>query len=718
MAVKKKNLLDAVMAVFKKKGPSDAEQYFEEVLGWLEEQVVITRIKDCKRLYANAAAKAKQLPSAASGQRCGYSEIFPELCKRCPCRTGALAAKNGTIELVDLDGSVFSARIRSVQWPGERPAIMIILQDITEQRHTEKQLYTLAYFDPLTNLPNRRRFLEDFEAVAGAISAGTQTGIMAMFDLDNFKSVNDTAGHHTGDLMLRRLAESLSDNPNFGQHLYRLGGDEFILLMHEKAGRFPTEEAMTAHYTELLSELLHAYTIPNIDLVCTLSIGVSVFPKHGTTASELLRKADIALYQSKNAGGRRLSVFEDRYDRAKKFKDLFINIQPILTASGQTFGYELVDQSNPAEGDPDVVNLTDINRTLDALGLEDLNSSIRYLINYTEQLLSPVVLNGLHAGNFIVLLQIQGQLTAADMSRMLKLRKNNYQIALSGIHSADATPEVLKNAAYCRFNPADKNTPRQKRIILANPNVHFIAPEIHSLEAFERAKADGYRLFQGYYFNEPVVTKKTKSLDPIPANFFRLVQLTSTPDYVNFREISDIISTDVALSYRLLRLLNSAAVGLRNVSSIPMAVSYLGEENLKKWVGLLALRGIASDKPLELVRLSLVRARFGELLAPYIAGQRGPQHLFLLGMLSLLHVAMEITREELLSEISVVEEVRDSLLTKTGPYSAILKFFEHYEYANWEDVSRFAAERGITSELINDCYISAVKWYNNLTLSG
>jgi len=222
-------------------------------------------------------------------------------------------------------------------------------------------------------------------------------------------------------------------------------------------------------------------------------------------------------------------------------------------------------------------------------------------------------------------------------------------------------------------------------------------------------------MFQGFYFNQPVEGRKTKEISPLKINYFRLLKLSSTDDYMDFKEISDIIASDVALSYKLLRILNSAAVGLRNVSSISSAVAYMGEETLKKWIGVLALRGIAEDKPLELVRMSLIRARFGELLSPGFHIKRNAQQVFMVGMLSLLHIAMEMSKEELLEDIPVSDDIRESLLSRFGIYSDLLRFYENYEYANWEAVSQFVEENRLDSSVVNDSYIAAVKWYNDLT---
>jgi len=86
----------------------------------------------------------------------------------------------------------------------------------------------------------------------------------------------------------------------------------------------------------------------------------------------------------------------------------------------------------------------------------------------------------------------------------------------------------------------------------------------------------------------------------------------------------------------------------------------------------------------------------------------------MVGLLSLLHIALEMTKEQLLEELPVADDIRDSLLTKTGVYSDLLKFYENYEYANWEEISRFVEENQMDSQIVNDSYILAVKWYNDL----
>jgi len=599
-----------------------------------------------------------------------------------------------------------------------------MMRDITPAKEANEKLYALAYTDQLTGVPNRQKLKEDFAEIEAKITGDNPlSGIIALFDLDHFKTVNDTYGHNTGDVVLRRLTEHLQSSDHFANHLYRLGGDEFVILFTNPVDRFNTHDEMQQHYKQILSNALRSYTLPNIDVKCTLSIGVSFFPKHGYNLSDILRKADIALYQAKEAGRNQIVFFEDHYDTAQKFKDMYINIQPVLMGVGKTFGYELVDRGQSGESEDGVVTLSEFNRTLDALGLNDIENNLHYFIQYSNQLLSPAVLNNLPRDKFIVQLNLSSNvsITPAEIEMDLKLFKqlhsHGYKLALTGLNSANPINELLNIVDYCKFSPADNNRNRQKVFIAKNQRIRFIATEVDTIEDFQTAKETGFHMFQGYYFNQPVEGRKTKEISPLKVNYFRLMKLSSTNDYMDFREISDIIAADVALSYKLLRILNSAAVGLRNVSSISSAVAYMGEESLKKWIAVLALRGIAEDKPLELVRMSLIRARFGELLAPGFRIKRNPQQVFMVGMLSLLHIALEMTKEQLLEDIPVAEEIRDSLLTRHGVYSDLLRFYENYEYANWEAVSQFVDENHLDASFVNDAYISSVKWYNELTSS-
>ena len=697
-----------------------AEQFIAEIWNSQDSDVVVVRKKDNRTLFVNNSAKKRMEENFIEDYmsfKSGYLSLFPLLYDHC---SSSASSSDGDLpqkfDIEDKNGRVFAVTLSVIDWVDDKPACIFYLRDVDDERNARKRLYNLAYMDVLTSIPNRRKFKEDFEALEKDISTGYKSGVVAIFDLDNFKNINDTYGHSTGDLMLKRLTEHLNGDPLFEGHIYRLGGDEFALLYADVMGAHSNPQEF---YNELLCKALRAYSMPNIDISCTISMGVSFFPQHGESSSELLRKADIALYKAKAAGRNQIVLFEERYDLAKKFKDIYINIRPVLSDTSKTFGYELIDGGFSDSGDDDqieeTINLTEFNRAIDTLGIEEMANDVHYIINYTSQMLNSTPLIHLKK-KFLIQIRPPDANPANSLQNYQKLRSLGYSLVLEGLAESNFNAELADMTEYIKFDISPANAPFQKSIIAKYPKKTFIASNVDTPVQFETAKKLGFKFFQGYYFNQiRPVTTKTKDIEPLKVNYLRLLQLTVTDDYVDFNEISEVISSDLALSYKLLRLLNSAAIGLRNrISSIPMAVAYLGEENLKKWISLLGLRGVAPNKPLELVRLSLIRARFGELLAPHFPIRKNTKHVFLVGLLSLLHVALDKSQEEVLEEMPLAEDIKESLLTKNGIHSDLVTFFKNYEYANWEEVHHFAQENNLTSQLINDSYLEAVKWCNEM----
>jgi EAL and modified HD-GYP domain-containing signal transduction protein len=689
------------------------------ILDPLEMEILVVR-KRCEVLFTNERAKSRMHTETGYSHNCrtGFASTFPALCNHCPYGVSRAKAVEGIFEIEDAKGQTFRVHCTAINWIDDEPAFIFTMHDITEEITTKKRLYELAYIDQLTGVPNRTKLKEEFAALEPRIESGDLFGIVALFDLDHFKTINDTYGHNTGDIVLRRLAEHLESDNAFSGHLYRLGGDEFVLLYTDPANRFDSLESMIHHYNNVLSMALRSYSLPNIELTCTLSIGVSLFPRDGTTLSECLRKADIALYQAKAAGRNQAVFFISQYDTAQKFKDVYINIQPVLTGAGKTFGYELIDCSDGEDETENSVDLKDFNRTLDAMGLHNLDDKLHYFIAYSKQLLNPAVLVNLPREKFVVQLNLPAKMTEEkrkkDIQLYTVLKKHGYKLAVTGLRSNAIETELLDLADYCLFSSSDGDMAKQKQIIASNYGKRFVATGVDTLAEYNAAKEAGFHLFKGFYFRQPVVGQKSKEINPLKINYLRLMKLSNTEGYMDFREISAIISSDVALSYKLLRILNSAAVGLRNVTSIGTAIAYLGEDNLKKWIAVLALRGAAEDKPIELIRLSLIRAYFGEQLAPHFRIRRSPQKLFMIGMLSLLHIALDIPREDLMIDLPVEDDIRDSLLSKRGIYSDMLSFYENYEYANWELVAQFVEHHQLDASYVNDAYIASVKWYNDL----
>jgi diguanylate cyclase (GGDEF)-like protein/PAS domain S-box-containing protein len=177
--------------------------------------------------------------------------------------------------------------------------------DITERKSAEERIRRMAHFDSLTNLPNRVLLMDRLER-AIALSARNQTHTGVLFiDLDYFKNINDTLGHHVGDMLLQQVADRLREYVREVDTVSRLGGDEFVIIVPELR---QMEDARQIS-RKLLQSLSEPYVVSGQKLEVTPSIGVSVFPDHATEPSALIRLADQAMYQAKQEGRRTIRFY-------------------------------------------------------------------------------------------------------------------------------------------------------------------------------------------------------------------------------------------------------------------------------------------------------------------------------------------------------------------------------------------------------------------------
>lgn len=164
-------------------------------------------------------------------------------------------------------------------------------------QHAEERVGYLAYYDTVTHLPNRHAFNERFEAMLREVAQKQQKLTLLFLDLDDFKVVNDTLGHHVGDLLLKDVAEKLSASVRQGDAVYRVGGDEFAMVL----ANVDRENAEVVA-EKFIRTLARPLSIEGHTLYVSASIGISLFPQDGADATTLLRNSDAAMYSAKERG--------------------------------------------------------------------------------------------------------------------------------------------------------------------------------------------------------------------------------------------------------------------------------------------------------------------------------------------------------------------------------------------------------------------------------
>ena len=187
------------------------------------------------------------------------------------------------------------------------------LADITMRKKSEAEIQRLAYYDHLTNLPNRRLFMERLHQALVSSGRRKWGGALLFIDLDNFKNLNDTQGHAVGDLLLQQVAGRLTSCIREGDSVARLGGDEFVVLLEElNEHPIAASEQAKAIAEKIIAVLSETYRLAVHEYVCTASIGITLFLGREQEAEALLRQADIAMYQSKHAGRNALRFFDQK----------------------------------------------------------------------------------------------------------------------------------------------------------------------------------------------------------------------------------------------------------------------------------------------------------------------------------------------------------------------------------------------------------------------
>ena len=232
-----------------------------------------------------------------------FFNVLPFLSDKVRSEYGSVFKSGKTLvteEYVNIGGREFISEVRKIPiWEDTKVVrILTIMRDITERRKTEETIRQLAYYDALTNLPNRALFNNRLALELNRAQRNKQKASIMLLDLDKFKNVNDTLGHSFGDKLLQDIGKRLTATVRSSDTVSRMGGDEFILLLPEVSHL----EDVTKIAEKVLDVLRNPFLINDQKLQITTSIGISIYPDDGEDAETLIKNADIAMYKAKQAG--------------------------------------------------------------------------------------------------------------------------------------------------------------------------------------------------------------------------------------------------------------------------------------------------------------------------------------------------------------------------------------------------------------------------------
>lgn len=299
--------------------------------------------------------------------------------------------------------------------------------------------------------------------------------------------------------------------------------------------------------------------------------------------------------------------------------------------------------------------------------------------------------------------------------RIRELREFGYHFAIRNlpVHCYEDYAPILSQMDYilidCQKIDAVKASFYFRKLY---PDICICASNIPDMETFGKlSPAETISLFEGTFFRTPV-TRGEHKVSPLKINYISLLNLIEEDDF-DLTKAADIISQDTALIISLLRLANTRSFN-SEITSVRVAVSMLGQKDLTRWIQTTVIEKLCSDKPNELMRLSLLRAKFAENLAPVFGMAMRSQELFLTGLFSILDIILDCSMEEALSMVRVSGKIRAALLERTGSLAEVLHFIVKYESAEWQEVSRQLVLKNIEIPDVSHAWVSSLQWYAKL----
>ncbi|PCC13380.1 EAL and HDOD domain-containing protein [Pseudoalteromonas sp. JB197] len=391
--------------------------------------------------------------------------------------------------------------------------------------------------------------------------------------------------------------------------------------------------------------------------------------------------------------------------------------QPILNREKKLIGYELLFRDGINNVFPDIDGDVATTRLIEGsqfnFGLEDLTDNKPAYINFTLKTLLkgyPTLLGK----NAIVVEILETVQPGKRLLAIVKdLKEKGYTLALDDYIHQPVWRHFYPFIDIIKIDFLTCDIEVVKTLIndlKPFPHIKLLAEKIETHEVYNQAFELGFDYFQGFFFAKPEMVK-SRAISPSSMALAELLYETSTVE-INLNKITETFERDVNLSYKLLRYSNSAAFTKRaEISTIKQALITLGANEIKKLLSLLFAAQVSTDKPMELIRLSLTRARFSELLAISHGKFKDTGMVFLTGMMSLMDAILDESMQSVMQKLPLSNEIKAALLNDEGLLASYLNLVKFYEQGNWQAANEISQQLGL-GDKVPDAYHEAISWVN------
>jgi EAL and modified HD-GYP domain-containing signal transduction protein len=395
--------------------------------------------------------------------------------------------------------------------------------------------------------------------------------------------------------------------------------------------------------------------------------------------------------------------------------------QPILDADKNLYAYELLFRDSLNNVFPDIDGDEATSKMVEAsqfnLGISEFTGNKPAFINFTLETINQGYPKMLSTDEVVVEILETVKPGKRLLSACKDLYQQGYTLALDDYKHQSVWAHFYPYISIIKVDLLD-TSPEEinelKHAIKDFPNIKLLAEKVETHEQYQQAVAQGFELFQGYFFAKPEMVK-SKNLSPSQMAMAELLYESSKPD-LDLASITSVFERDVTLSYKLLRYVNSAIFMRQSeVSSIKQALVTLGSVELKRFIGLMFASSVNPEKPSELIKLSMARAKFCELVTPEIKAPLNTSIAFLIGLLSMIDAILDEKIEDVLAKLPLSDDIKKPLLTRKGVMAAVIKLAELIEQAQWDKTTLVMEKLGLNKEQVLKHYNEALAWADEQT---
>jgi len=376
---------------------------------------------------------------------------------------------------------------------------------------------------------------------------------------------------------------------------------------------------------------------------------------------------------------------------------------------------------NPAllgTGSKDGASLIDGLDIIDSMGIETISRDKDIFVPVNNiSIFSDIIsrCENMPKDRIVVLMDNSVKPEEIYINRVNELKNAGFKLGIRKIKVQDFEPykPILSMVDYMLLDNKKIDISKAKIYFSkVYPNIDLCAINVESVEVYDSLVSEGgYKLYEGEFYRMPV-TKGVSEVAPLKINYIELLNIINDVDF-DLTKAADVIGRDTALVVKLLEMVNKMAVN-SEITSVRHAAAMLGQKELKKWINTAVTNQLCADKPNEITRVSLLRAKFAENLSQIFEMGGQSSELFLMGLFSVIDIILDVNMEEALTKVKVSKQIENALINNEGAFAKVLNYIICYENANWSELDRLMVIDNIEANRVYEAYKSSLEWYRDM----